>query len=543
MCLVGLCGRGDNLTRVYSSHVESGLTLRMSHMDAGHKTTPAKAVLQALRIGSSVAEHDEALARYFVETETFRRMIRDEGDVVAGDKGTGKTALFRILLERYRGIPELGDVEIVPAFNPQGTPIFQRILETDGLTELHYLGVWKAYFFSLVGNWILSVYDEPDWSDRMRRLDRLLVATELRSSDDSASTIFSKLANLIKRLLRPKTVETGVGFSEVGMPMFTAKLELGDEGTASDGILRHDDALQLVDSALGDLGFKVWLILDRLDEAFQSRPNHETPALRALLRAYLDIQNLSSLRCKIFVRKDLFRRITRSGFVNLTHVNARKIEIVWDTDDLYDLLSRRVKESTEFIALTDLRNADADEVFTTLFPNQVDQGERKPVTWSWIMQRIRDGNGVRPPRNLIDLVLRAQESQLRQEDRTKSAYRRGTPLIGSDALKRGLDALSETRVQDTLLAEAGDYAELIERFRDGKAEHNSMSLEVILGRNFKADVKALEQLGFLEPVGSNWKIPMLYRAGMRITQGRAYGPGDSESNEEDGGTWPAWAGD
>lgn len=511
---------------------------------------PAKTVLQALRLGSSVAEHDEALVRYFVETETFRRLVNDGGDIIAGDKGTGKTALYRILKERYRERPELADVEVIPAFNPQGTPVFQRLLETDALNELQYIGVWKAYFLSLAGNWILGIYGEPDWTESMRHLDQLLTATELRSADDSASTIFSKIANLVKRIFRPKSIEGSATFTETGLPIVTAKVDfLDDSKLEHEGghrYVRYDDALSLLNAVLQELDLKVWLILDRLDEAFQSRPSHETPALRALLRTYLDLQDLRQVRCKLFIRRDLFRRIIRGGFVNLTHINARKIEILWDTEDLFELLSRRVKDSQEFSELTGLHeSADAAEVFRTLFPDQVDQGNRKPVTWNWMMQRIRDGNNVRPPRNLIDLVTRAQDSQLREEDRSPRSFEVGTPLIGSEALKRGLDSLSETRVEDTLLAEAGaEAAELIERFRDGKAEHNTASLLGLLGETYAADAKSLEQLGFLEPVGSNWKIPMLYRFGMRVTQGRAYGvpsastPGTEDEDED---SWPVWA--
>ena len=88
--------------------------------------------------------------------------------------------------------------------------------------------------------------------------------------------------------------------------------------------------------------------------------------------------------------------------------------------------------------------------------------------------RIRDANGVKPPGNLIDLVLKAQAQQLKREEREPRTYPPGKErLITSDALKRGLQALSDERVQDTLLAEAGDDAELIELFRNGKAEHNA----------------------------------------------------------------------
>ncbi|MEH0928442.1 hypothetical protein [Micromonospora sp. CPCC 205558] len=108
-----------------------------------------RGTLRKLDFGASVAESDELLKNYFVETEPFRALIEDRVDVVAGDKGTGKSAIFRILSERYTTYPELKNVEVVPAFNIAGTPIFQRLNESDLLSEPHYIGIWKAYFLSL----------------------------------------------------------------------------------------------------------------------------------------------------------------------------------------------------------------------------------------------------------------------------------------------------------------------------------------------------------------------------------------------------------
>jgi hypothetical protein len=100
-------------------------------------------------------------------------------------------------------------------------------------------------------------------------------------------------------------------------------------------------------------------------------------------------------------------------------------------------------------------------------------------------------------------------------------------------LKRGLDALSGGRVEDTLLAEAGDNAALIEIFRNGKSEHNRESLRNILGDSFETDLKILKDLGFLESIGSNFKIPMLYRSGLNITQGKAFAAPPTEEDDDD----------
>jgi len=151
-------------------------------------------LLRSLNLGKSVAEFDEGLDRYFVDTETFRKLTLDEADIIAGDKGTGKTALYRTLCIRYTQIPELKKTEIVAGFNPQGSPIFQRLSQIPPLSEGEYIAIWKLYIFSLVGNWLLQLY-ERNLTAKMVKLEEILNVCGLRSVDDTASTIFSKLAN------------------------------------------------------------------------------------------------------------------------------------------------------------------------------------------------------------------------------------------------------------------------------------------------------------------------------------------------------------
>jgi hypothetical protein len=487
-----------------------------------------KEVLRKLDLGNSVAEFDEALDAYFIETETFRSLIRDRGDIIAGDKGTGKTAMFRILRGRYAGIAELAKVEVITGFNPEGSPIFERLAGGKALDEGQYITIWKAYLVSLVGNWLLDIY-EGALTDRMKELDDLLQRVDLRTSDDKPSTIFNRIVNLYRRLTDPKSAEFAFALTPEGIPVITGRIEFGEGGdtSRSTNTIPHRDALSLVNQLLEESDLYAWIVLDRLDEAFQAYPEIEVPALRGLLRTYLDLAEFDRFRLKLFLRNDLFRRIIAGGFVNLTHVNARKIEIIWDDEDLFNLLGRRIAENPDFLTDTGLSaDASADSLFNAVFPPQVDVGDRRPTTSRWMISRVRDGNDVKAPRNLIDLVQKAQDAQLRREERENNDYEVGRPLIQPDAIKRGLKALSEARVQDTLLAEADeDLAVKIGRFRDRKAEHNEVSLSEVLGLegdNLAAAIRALLQIGFLEQVGSSFKIPMLYRDGLNITQGKAF---------------------
>jgi hypothetical protein len=47
------------------------------------------------------------------------------------------------------------------------------------------------------------------------------------------------------------------------------------------------------------------------------------------------------------------------------------------------------------------------------------------------------------------------------------------------------------------------------------------------------EAKILEELGFLEQVGENLKVPMLYRDGLGMTQGKAFIVDDAETEDED----------
>jgi predicted ribosome quality control (RQC) complex YloA/Tae2 family protein len=128
--------------------------------------------------------------------------------------------------------------------------------------------------------------------------------------------------------------------------------------------------------------------------------------------------------------------------------------------------------------------------------------------------------------------------QLRKEQRSDRDYVPGEPLIEPEAIKRGLAALSDERVNDTLLAEAGDeYAALIERFRGGKAEQNEATIAEVLGLTngpLRDAIKGLMELGFLEYIvtSSSYKVPMLYRAGLGITQGKAFDLGSAPEDDE-----------
>ncbi|MET5668355.1 hypothetical protein WIA91_03145 [Klebsiella pneumoniae] len=191
----------------------------------------SKSTLQLLRLGQSVAEFDDSLEKYFIENQAYHSLINDRADFIAGDKGTGKTAVYRILQKRYSITPELKNVEVIAGFNPIGNPVFQRLVQQDVnvLTEGQYVSVWKTYILSLIGNWLIDIVG-GDFSENINQLQKLLNETNLLSKGNKPETIFSKIVNSLKQTFRPDTSETTFTISETGLPIVSQKFTFGDVG-------------------------------------------------------------------------------------------------------------------------------------------------------------------------------------------------------------------------------------------------------------------------------------------------------------------------
>ncbi len=151
----------------------------------------------------------------------------------------------------------------------------------------------------------------------MVQLDLLLKRLGLRHTDETPSGVFSHLVKVIKRITTPKRAGVEYSLDESGMPVIFPNVEFGDSSEPDREIplIRHTESLGLLNTALEEAGLSVWLVLDRLDEAFAGYPATEIPALRALFRTYLDLQPFTHVKLKMFVRKDLFRKVMKARIV------------------------------------------------------------------------------------------------------------------------------------------------------------------------------------------------------------------------------------
>ena len=495
-------------------------------------------VLRNASFGSQVAEDEyDHLKSYFVETEQWRQIRDGRIDVIYGPKGSGKSALYLLLLS-HDDLSER-DVIVIAAEEPRGTPVFTDIAEDPPTTEAEFRGLWKLYFLSLIGD----VLD--DWglrSNEAREVVGALSDAGLREPSSSLRTLLRKAADYAKSALRVGSIEGGTsGDPATGIIGVHGKITFhepsGSERTS--GSFSVDDLLETANRAIAEEGLEVWLALDRLDVAFAETPELEENALRSLFRAYVDMLGLDKLRLKIFLRNDIWQRITESGFREASHI-TRQNTLTWDDTSLLHLIVRR---ALNYPDICSYYNVDAETVladmtaqeqlFYRIFPDQVERGARKSTTLKWMVGRTRDATNETAPRELIHLVESARNEQLKSLEIGQDEPS-GETLIAGAAIKGGLPAVSQARLERTLYAEYPECKRWIERLENQKTEQTDATLAQLWGvHRAEASERAqrLAEIGFFEQRGTagstSYWVPFLYRDSLNMVQGRA----EQENNQ------------
>ena len=493
------------------------------------------AILSASSFGQRVAEEEiDQLTAYFVETDHWRRLYRGEIDVVYGAKGSGKSALYSLLLSRSSQLKDQR-ILLVPAESPRGAPAFRDLLLDPPATEREFVNLWKLYFATLLHGLLV---DNQIRNNSSSQLGSSLQREGLVRGTLSLSGILSSVVDYVKRALRPQALEGGVELDPVTqLPVgFNGKITFSESAnTSADSDFRSvDRLLELANTALRDSNMSAWILLDRLDVAFSENTELEAAALRALFRVYLDLLSNPCIKIKIFLRSDIWERITSGGFREASHI-TRHLTVKWNRNMLLNLIVRRALHNTEisnaFGTSEDLGRgsmADQEAFFYRIFPDQVDSGVNKPNTIDWLLSRTRDGSKVNAPRELIHYLNSLRDTQVNRFELGAEPEPERDHLFARVAFKEALPEVSKVRLEQTIFAEHATVKPWLEALRGAKTLQTPETLAIIWSTSIEETIQranALVGIGFFEPRGSRQKpeywVPFLYRDSLDLIQGSA----------------------
>lgn len=480
-------------------------------------------ILSKVHFGKQVAEDEsEELHDYFVKTDQWNSILSGEVDIVYGAKGSGKSAIYSLLLRHQAQLHERG-ISAIPAENPQGAPAFEDLVVDPPASENEFRQLWKLYFVCLAGSHLRATgISNPPAQELTQKLEE----AELLPAEHSLKRILRSVHHHIRHLGQIESISAG----EIAIDPIT-RLPKGVLGRISlrepspslrqRGMETPDDLIKKADDALEKAGQKVWILLDRLDVVFPESSELEARALRALFRVYRDFAGLRNISLKLFLRTDIWKRITAEGFREASHI-SRHTTIDWHRFNLVNLIVRRLIHNK---VIVDCYGVDVSEVLSDskkqlellarVLPPRMDSQPSQPV--DWMISRLRDGSGQVAPRELIHFLTAARNIQIARLEVGVTELA-GEALFHHLCFNLALREVSKVRFDQTLCAEYPMWKNRMIQLRGVGHQQTLGELSRIWHEPKEKALSIAENLveiGFFEPPDKKddpvFVIPHLYR--------------------------------
>jgi hypothetical protein len=471
-------------------------------------------LLSTLDFGRVDAESESDLDRRFVRTSDFVRFINPEIQLLLGAKGTGKSAIFDLFARFEPTARSLAESRIDDVVIVTGTGLSDlHEVATGDLDELTprdgYDAIWRLYVavktaFAL----------EPLLDDSSRSVRGLLRA----AGELPDRRIGPLLKGLWTRLVSGDTPGQ-VGFAGVSVGDF-------EHGALDVTQLLHD-----ADSLLERRGKRAWILFDKVDELFPSRPAERKLALEGLLAATMSMRRtFPRIQPRVFLRTDLWAEV---DLTNKTHLVDKLVTLSWTREQLARLLVKGAMTDPEVRAYvrrraqglpedSDLASDPQIEAgLQALMPATVYPGTREAGIVDWIYARVTDARGTAFPRETIYLGNRSRDHQIR----LGSGGTETQALMGREAVRAAFTDVSVARCQ-TYLAEFPSLRPHFARFQGKtKADFSREEVDAMMEGLRPGGVELLTELfevGVLRPVdgpvttAARFEIPRLYRQGLGL---------------------------
>jgi hypothetical protein len=473
-------------------------------------------IIKSLEFPAVDATRNQNLEDLFQRTNDFDRFLDATTCLIRGRKGTGKTALYTLLLRHEGEAKRLSRkrLDSVTCLSGHGSfrvrpekDEFQLIGQSIEQTGGSWEAFWRSYLFL-----------------RMHQENRLLKLFRV-----SNNAKYQKLRSC---------------FNEIPKDSNRWKKEytdlLIDMTKDADLNLLLKDALDDINHLSGKSKERevIWFLYDDLDVDFREENELRQRALTGLFQLVqaCDVRQLKYIGFKIFLREDIWHRLI---FDNKSHFNGRDIILRWTRVDFLKLALRQAQQSKEFKDLIDrfspIENIDqadeevVDRALQLLWGSRREQNPKSKYVSRWVYERLTDSSGTTFPRSLNILLKTAKEYEL---NRDKGRQIPTDRLLHPKSLVEGFVKASEQRCQE--LRE--EYHELIPFF-DSLAELNILTPRDELHKvwqktvqkalpefkDFKKFVDFLLSIGLVSLAelsgGLGYRFAEIYTHGFKINRG------------------------
>jgi hypothetical protein len=340
-----------------------------------------------LDFGAPAAERDidRGLGDYFVESEAFNRVLEGKKTILLGNRGMGKSAIFKVLAKRRR---EQGHVVIELAPEDYSYEMMASVMAAESEGSWAKLGAYAVAWKYLI--YVLVMKEMTRTGPRLKRGDAALVYNYLRDNHKGeADTPIGTLISFVKRM---EGVKLGPMEASLKAKALQAMYKLEDLSPLLPALKRLTEQRS------------VHVFVDELDRGWDASEDAQS-FVAGLFQACATLNNLSSgLHVYMSLRQELYDSIPT------LYEDAQKyrdiLEVIsWDEPALRSLMAKRIRYS-----LPDWSEASDVDAWNGVFAETLQFRQTKSFNYMVDRTLYRPRELIQFATQAIDLVQRTPES-------------------------------------------------------------------------------------------------------------------------------------
>jgi len=276
----------------------------------------------------------------------IKEFLKGRKSIIIGERGAGKTALFRLLRDGKLQFKEKsGRKQIILAidedlqFKAINELLNSKMKITSNKDCLKYRFVWEVFLL-----YRIAICFENNCQ----------VDNKIKESINTIKEIFGglkKKASLFDVFMsQKKTIGCKVdqSITQLPIPDFYLSVEpnqdeiLVEENKELFAIINIEEYKRQIDNCLSEQDIVLYVILDKLDE-FVLREEYEIQKniIQGLLFAERSYNRFNNIKLKIFLRSDIFKKLNFDE-LGYEKVSSKKVELMWSPDDIREFIARRI---------------------------------------------------------------------------------------------------------------------------------------------------------------------------------------------------------
>jgi hypothetical protein len=434
--------------------------------------------LNSINLGADSAEDDIkiGLQQYFVKTQEFQEISGGKKSIVIGNRGSGKSAIFKYLASQIRAS---GDICIELSPDDYSYSILSDILKQEGR------GNWgKQSSYSISWQYLLYNIIFLEISNK----DKLIVSNAKKNIHnyvrDNLKNIKADILTMFVGYL--KQIE-GLKFGEYGVSF--KKTELAKVYDLQDQRALEPDLKRICEKT------KIYVLVDELDKGWDNSEDARY-FVSGLLQAAQKLNEIHvNLRILVSIRQELFENLPQI-YDDAQKLRGKMARISWNESSLLDFISERIRHNVKGASSI----KDNYGLWELLFDSQLEY--RKANSFNYIIDRTQ-----LRPREFLQLVRTCVET----------GAKLGLSKINYDSIAQALSQYSEDKARDLASEYRFQYPgllEIFEQFRGLKYSLEKSSVEdiiigILIGERKLKNATWIDGLDTIDIIRVLWEIGFL----------------------------------